>query len=787
MPNIYKTIFFGAFLLFASTFTFAQTGTVSGTITSEVNNQPLGGVSVKIPALSRTTETNENGVYEFTNLPNGSYTIITHLEGFSDRAQSVTVSGGSSTLDFQMSLTAIRAEVTVTATGSEESVFESFSSVNSVGTTRISENANTSIGEILENEAAVSKRSFGGGGSGRPSIRGFEGDRVLILQDGIRNGSVGSTSGDHGEPVAALNIERLEVIKGPATLLYGSNAIGGVVNAVTNDEDVAHEGFRGYLTGLGGTVNRQGALAGGIEAGVNNFLFNLNLNTMREGNYRTPLGIVPNSRSRAYGGSGSVGYFTDKAFIRGSVNLDRRRYGIPYAPLFESGELLSIANGGIDCGGGHHGEGEEPGEDCQFNIEVLKNTFANQLPPLPDEEIDIKMRRNNFRFTGGFRNLNSPITQGNFTIDFTDYRHQEIEIEDDGEAEIATTFDNDVFSYRALFQQANYKNLSGRFGFEGYRRSFLTVGEESLVEGRVRQNNFAVFGLQEVNFERAGLQFGGRVETNRYRPVNPELPSLDFTGFSGSLGAKFNVWEGGMFIANFTSSHRPPALEELYNFGPHIGTVTFEIGDLNLTRERSNGIEFSLRQNYKRVRFNGSIFYNSINDFVYLAPQDEDEDGNIDVEDGLPVSRFVQADSRFYGADATLEVDINNYLGAYFVGDVVRAKLKNGDIPLPRISPARARIGLDIRYKGLSLRPEAVFAARKDVDDVFSLETTTAGYGLFNINGSYTFIVDRTAHVFTFGGQNLTDKLYRNHSNFIKDLTPEPGRGFKVSYTVRFY
>jgi iron complex outermembrane receptor protein len=604
------------------------------------------------------------------------------------------------------------------------------------------------------------------------------------LQDGIRNGSVGSTSGDHGEPVAALNIERLEVIKGPATLLYGSNAIGGVVNAVTNDENVAHEGFRGYLTGLGGTVNRQGALAGGLEAGVNNFLFNLNLNTIREGNYRTPLGVIPNSRSRAYGGSGSVGYFTDKAFIRGSVNLDRRRYGIPYAPLFESGELLSIANGGIDCGGGHHREGEEP--KCQFNLDALQNAFRNELPPLPDEEIDIKMRRNNVRFTGGFRNLNSPITQGNFTIDFTDYQHQEIEVED-GDEDIETTFDNDVFSYRALFQQANYQKLSGRFGFDGYRRSFLTEGAESLVEGRVRQNNFAVFALQEVNFERAGLQFGGRVETNRYRPVNPELTPLNFTGFSGSIGAKFNVWEGGVFVANFTSSYRPPALGELYNFGPHIGTVTFEIGDQNLKRERSNGVEVSLRQNFNRVRFNGSVFYNNIKDFIYLAPQDEDGDGFVDVEDGLPVASFVQEDSRFFGADATLEFDFTNYLGVFVVGDVVNAKLREEKIPLPRIAPARLRAGFDIRYKGLSLRPEVILVAKKKINEIFTLETTTEGYSLFNINGSYSFVVDRTAHVFTFGGQNLTDKLYRNHSNFIKDLTPEPGRGFKASYTVRFY
>jgi iron complex outermembrane receptor protein len=779
MNKVSKIIVLSAFILSAAIFSPAQTGILSGTVTSDVNRQPLAGVSVEIPKLKRSTETDENGKYEFTDLPNGIYTIVTHIEGFSDKAQSIAVSGGSGTLDFTLSLTAIRAEVNVTATGSEQSVFESFSSVNSVGATRIAEKASTSIGEILENEAGVSKRSFGGGGTGRPTIRGFEGDRVLVLQDGVRNGSVGSSSGDHGEPVAALNLERLEVIKGPATLLYGSNALGGVVNAVTDDENTAHEGLRGYFSGIGGTVNRQGGIAGGLEYGVKNYLFNLNLNSAREGDYDTPLGRVPNSGSRAFGGSGSFGYFADKGYLRGTVTFDRRRYGIPYAPLFESGEILSIANSGIDCS-------SEGKNDCQFNLDAIKNAFANELPSVPDEQVDIKMRRNNYRLTAGFRDLKSPITQGDFYIDFTDYQHQEIEVAD-GIENVGTTFDNDVFSYRALFKQANYKNLSGRFGVDGYRRSYLTEGAEQLIDGRVRQNNFAVFGLQELAFEKVSLQFGGRVESNRYNPTNPNLLDLNYTGFSGSVGAKFDVWKGGVFVTDFTSSYRSPALEELYNFGPHIGTVTFEVGDQNLTRERSNAIEFSLRQNAKRVRFNGSVYYYDINNFIYLSPQDEDGNGFVDVEDFLPISLYTQGDARFFGADATLEVDINKYFGAFFVGDLVNAKLKDGDIPLPRISPARARVGLDFRYKGLSLRPEAVFAARKDTNDIFPLETTTAGYGFFNINGSYTFVIDKTAHVFTFGGQNLTDKLYRNASNFIKDLAPEAGRGFKVSYTVRFY
>lgn len=779
MLNTYKKLWLTAlFILLISVGAFAQTGTISGTVISDTNRQPVAGVSVEIPRLKRSTQTDENGFYQFVNLPSGTYTLVTHIEGFSDKAQSATVSNNAQKLDFVLSLTAIRAEVNVTATGSEQSVFESFSSVNSVGATRIAEKASTSVGEILENEAGVSKRSFGGGGTGRPSIRGFEGDRVLVLQDGVRNGSVGSASGDHGEPVAALNLERLEIIKGPATLLYGSNALGGVVNAVTDDENTAHKGLRGYLTGLGGTVNRQGAAAGGIEYGFRKLLLNLNLNAAREGDYRTPLGRIPNSASNSYGGSSSFGYFADKGYVRGIFTLDRRRYGIPYAPLFESGEILSIANGGRDC--------TNAAAQCQFDFGAIKNAFAGTLPPIPDEQIDIKMRRNNYRLKAGFRNLKSLIVQGDFYIDYTDYRHQEIE-SGSGFEQVATTFDNDVYSFRAFFQQANYKNLSGRFGFDGFRRNYLTEGAEQLVEGKVLQNNFAAFGLQELKFEKIALQFGGRVETNRYNPANPALRELNFTGFSSSAGVKFDIWKGGVFVADFTSSFRSPALEELYNFGPHIGTVTFEVGDQTLTRERSNALELSFRQNSRRVRFNGSVFYHNINDFIYLSPLDTDKNGFVDVEDKLPVSVYTQGNSRFIGADATLDVDFNKYLGSFVIADIVKANLKDSDTPLPRISPARLRVGLDFHHKGLGLRPEVVLAARKGVNDIFPLETPTAGYGVFNINGSYTFVIDKTAHIVTFGGQNLNNKLYRNASNFIKDLAPEPGRGLRISYTVRFY
>jgi iron complex outermembrane receptor protein len=534
-------------------------------------------------------------------------------------------------------------------------------------------------------------------------------------------------------------------------LLYGSNALGGVVNVIGNDENKAHEGFRGFFTGLAGTADRQAGLAGGVEYGFGKWLLRGNLSAQKTGNYATPLGIIPNSATRSHTGTFGGGYYGDKAFISGNYTTDIRRYGIPFAALFEGG-------------------GKEEGEGL----------------PFVDEDIDIRMRRYNYRINGGFRNLNNPFVSGvNYNLDYTDYRHKEIETAD-GVDEVGTIFDNKTISYRSLFEQTKYGRLTGRFGFEGFNRDYRITGEEQLIQGKVKQNALSFFALEELDFERVKFQFGGRVERNSYRPENSMLRERDFTGFSGGAGVNFALWRGGAFIVNYTHAFRAPALEELYNNGPHIGTISFEIGNENLRPERSNGLDFSLRHISDRFRFTGDFFYYRINNFVFQALQDEDGDGEPDVLEGLPVRRYEQQNSRYMGAEFSADVTVNKYLGVLAGFDMVRAELTD-DTPLPRIPPMRGRLGLDIRYKGLSLRPEGVFVGDRDETDIYPLETPTPGYALFNVAGSYTVARQHYAHIFSFNAYNLTDRLYRNHLSYIKDLAPEIGRGIRFGYTVRFF
>ena len=717
-----------------------QEGILRGVVTLHANGLPLHSATILVVQLGRSAETNEDGEYEIRGIPPGRYDVVVHLHPLTDEKLTIEVATGATVeANFGLRLSTLHESLTVTASGRAQTSLERFQSVAVLDSIKLVENGRGSLGEVLEGEPGVAKRSFGPG-TARPVIRGFDGDRVLIMKDGVPTGTLSSQSGDHGETISPLNLERLEVVKGPATLLYGSNAVGGVVNAISarNElHDHVQPGPSGYFTALGGAANGQGGTAGGLEYGLGNWLLWGDGSAQRTGDYETPAGTVFNSFTRMYNGSGGFGRFTEKNFFNVSLGHDISRYGIP---------------------------------------------------PVENEVVHMAMRRTGARFTGGFRNRDSFLQGLRFTADYGKYHHEEL-----SEEEIPNTiFDNGLFACRGVFEQREQGRLTGRFGFSGLHRDYTTSGKEAIAPP-VKQNNFAAFTLQELGFEHFRLQFGGRVDHTSYDPgVAPGLGAFprSFTGFSGAAGINVPLWKGGAVVANYTHSFRTPALEELYNNGPHPGNATFEFGDNNLRRERSDGIDLALRHQEGRVHGEINFFYYRIHDFVFLAPT-----GNLN--DGLIEAEYLQTGSRFTGLEANLHADLNKYLsliaGLDFVDAQLRAAVASrttglvtpAGTPLPRIPPLRGRAGFDFHYKQFSLRPEAIMA--RSQDSFFPTETRTSGYTTFDISTSYIIARQHAAHVFSLTAFNLGDRLYRNHLSFIKDIAPEIGRGVRVGYTVRFF
>ena len=350
-----------------------ETGQIEGSVFMEEINSPLHDAHVLVIELGRSTLSEADGSYEFNNVPPGRYQIIAHVDSvFTDETQAVdVVAGETTTVNFSLGLSAQRYEITVTGGEKEEIPFESFNSVDSLHAYDLSGSHNVSIGEVLDQKVGtgITKRSFGPGSS-RPIIRGFDGDRVLIMEDGIRTGTLSSQSGDHGEVLNPAQLERLEIVKGPATLLYSGNAIGGTVNAISRHHELhrhPHEGLRGYISGSAGTTNALAGGSTGFEYGTGNWMMWGSTAGIRTGDYTaSKQGKIFNSKASNFNGGGGFGWFGNKTFFSFDVKVDDGSNGVPFAQELH----------------GHHGEeeeGEHHGEEEEERITEKKREITTRM------------------------------------------------------------------------------------------------------------------------------------------------------------------------------------------------------------------------------------------------------------------------------------------------------------------------------------------------------------------------------------------------------------------------
>lgn len=743
----------------------AGTGTITGKVVMDTG-EPVHGALVLLIGSPRTATTANDGTYTLTAVAPGTYEVIAQREHLNTGRQTVTIAAGqSSTVDFTLSLEALHEEVVVTASATgQTTTFESFNSMTSLDTVEIAKNMGTSVADVLEGQAGVAKRSFGPGTT-RPIIRGFDGDRVLIMQDGVRTGDLSAQSGDHGTSIDPASLQRLEVVKGPATLLYGSNALGGVVNAITPQEAFRQSPFSGLLGSVtvdGGSANTQAGANGSLQYGTGTWMLWGSGGARRSGDYDTPIGPIENSKTRLGNAGAGVGWVGARGYFGAALKFEHARFGVPFAGEFH--------RHGEEDDGGLHEEGE---------------AF-----------VDLASDRLDLRVDAGLQHLQGPFLDSvRVVASALDYQHQELEIDGAVEA-IGTTFNNDVYTLRGEVHQKPIGRLSGRMGVETFLRDYEAVGEEALAPA-TRQSSFAGFVYQEAGFGRLRLQFGARVERNAYDvdpragfEADPEVciavvggcpPAVrnrDFTGVSGSAGAHIDLNGQAAIVANVSRASRAPALEELYNFGAHIGNLAFEIGNPNLETENTLGFDLSLRGRGAKARAELNLYTYDIRDFVFLDVQDVDIDG-------LRLAAYQQADSRFTGMDASAHLELVPWLHVNADIGLVRARLTATGEPLPRIPALQGRVELEIPWRQLTISPEVVFTA--DQNRVFRDETPTRGSTVFNLGATYVLGQQHLTHIVTLEAYNLTNEEYRLHTSFIKNLAPEMGRGMKATYAVKFF
>jgi iron complex outermembrane receptor protein len=624
--------------------------------------------------------------------------------------------------------------------------FESYQPTSVLSNEDLARQLQDTIGATLQSEPGVTMRSLGPGPA-RPVIRGLDGDRVLVLQDGQRMGDLSSQSGDHGVPVNPASAQRIEVVRGPATLLYGANAIGGLVNVVTDqipaEKVTVPTGSANFNLG---SNNTPAGAAADVHVGNGKVAVHLGGGGQRSDSYQTPDGEVANSQSRSGFVNIGGGWTGDRQYAGASYGYDDTRYGVP---VLEEGRIA--------------------------------------LTP----------RRHAFSARAGGQGLDGVLTSYRATLGVRRYTHSEL-----NGGEVGTRFKNNTVEGELMVSHRPAKRLSGSIGGWFLNRDFRAEGDEAL-SPPVDQRGLAAFMYEEVSWPHFTLQFGGRVDRTSFAPGGL-LPGRDFTEYSTSVGGLIRPQAANdnlVIAVSLARAARNPALEELYFFGPHAGNLTFEIGNPDLKSERALGFDVSLRTRAGRLRSELTVFRNDIADFIFRSPlsdaefaaREEEFVGRFAAGGGpegepreseFPYIEFNGTDATLWGVEGHADVTLTERLGAELTYDYVRAERQADGQPLPRIPPQRLMGGLRYTHGPLEVGANATAVSRQD--RVFGAETETASYGLLRFHATYSRQSDRTVQTVTARLDNATNTLYRNHLNFLKDVVPEIGRAFRLVYSVRF-
>ena len=715
-----------------------QTAPLSGQVRQSGTLRPVAGAVVLLEETRLQATTDKEGRFTIPAVPAGAHHLLVAAQAFMPLRVDVTVRGGAAPapLDILVEPEVHYTEV-VSVSPNARDQFESYQPTSVLAGQQLTRELEPTLGATLERQPGVAERSLGPGPS-RPVIRGLDGDRVLILEDGQRVGDLSSQSGDHGVTVNPASASRIEVVRGPATLLHGANAIGGLVNVISETIPTAPiEGVHGAFVTDFGSAARDAGGAADVRWGNGRWAVTAGGSARRSSDVDTPLGEIANTQSR--GGFANVGaaWTGTRAFFGGSYGYDDTKYGVP---LIQGGQI--------------------------------------ELTP----------RRHMVGLRAGASNL--PGLLEGFRADFSSrrYRHEELE-----ESEVGTRFENDTDELNLMLRHRKAGRLSGTVGVWALNRQFGAFGEEAL-SPPVQERGLAAFLYEELSWPHVTVQFGGRVNHASFDPEEG-LPSRDFTDVSGSVGLLFRpaaAEDKLTFAVSLARASRNPALEELYFFGEHAGNFAFEIGNASLGSETALGLDAAVRWRTSRITGEISYFRNSIDDYIFRNPISEEafderfgHDAHAgDGEEELTLIEFVAADSLLQGIEGHADVQLGRGFGLELGLDFVRGTLRALDQPLPRIPPLRVRSGLTWQRNAFQAGGEVVAVAKQA--RVFGEETETDGYGNLRLFGSYSFGSGTTVNTLTIRLDNATNELYRNHLSLVKDEVPEMGRNFKVVYSVRF-
>ncbi|WP_342805028.1 TonB-dependent receptor [Alteromonas sp. M12] len=688
-------------------------------------------------------------------------------------------------------------KLVITSNPLNPTVLESATPVSIIAGEDLESRIAPTLGETLKNVPGVHSTYFGPVSSS-PIIRGLDGPRVKVLQNGLDASDASRVGPDHVVSTESANATQIEVLRGPATLLYGSGAIGGVVNIVDNRLPVQRrDEIEGKVSYLHDSVSSEDLLNLNVDGGNDTVMWHFDAFDRETENYSIPgsadidgtedSGKLDNSFIDSNGFTAGLGWASDNLNVAFSFGQLESDYGIP--------------------GHSHEEEHEEEEEEHE------------------EEEVFARLDQDRYQMLVDLHDLDGFFSEFKFRSAYTDYSHSEIE-----DGAIGTTFNNESIESRLWGKHRSINGWEGVIGLNYTNSDFSALGDEAFTPAS-ESDSLALFVLEEKHVDKFLWQLGFRYEKSDISVDNSFFESTEdehtdeiffddasYSALSLSAGVVWSVQDDATLSFNYARSERAPSAAEMYSNGLHIATSTYELGagfdiepsveageyhivqnQQDAEKEISNNLDLTYHTSGDSVEATFSIFYNQIDNYLFqqntgLVSEDghihseeegdEELDADHDHEDeGLAIYLFRQQDAEIYGFEAEIDWHITEQIRLETFADITKAELTSGE-NLPRIPPARIGFGLHFESDYWHAEVGATYNAKQT--DIADYETETAGYTLVNAAYNYYTEVADNELVLFVRGNNLLDKEARVHASFIKDVAPLPGRSVVVGARLNF-
>lgn len=783
----------GFVLLSASNGLYAET--IQGKVLNKEGNT-IAGATVKLVGTNKVVTSDAQGKFSLQVKP-GSYELHVTADKFAH--ENITVNVNNDVAGFNVVLDKSAMEIIdVNATPFHSSNIESALPINVLHGDKLRMKQEHTLGDTLSKEVGVHS-NFHGGVAGTPIIRGLDGPRVMVTQNGLDAGDASRVGPDHAVSTETSTTERIEVLRGPATLFYGSGAIGGVVNLVDNripkSVDTQGEWLAEYNTN-----NEQKLVSGSINSGQGNVAVHLDGFMRDSENYHAPeknnVDEIANSAFESNGFTLGTSYLLDHGFVGVSYQKLSQEYGIP-----------------------GHSHGDEP-------VDVFADLEQSRWQLLSELNFD-----------------HSVIKAINTKLALTDYQHTEMEL-----AIAGTTFDNESIEAKVDVLHQDFWQWRGGLSVHYKKSDFTAVGEEAFTPPSTT-TAIALAWIEERHFGDWLVQLGARIEQVELTASHVNLPSIElheadhsdhegehedhdehhpgvtrnyavkheFTPVSLSAGLVWDFSDGYNIGLSLTHSERAPSASELLSFGPHIGTGSYEVGalfqlhdddhaephftltDQDIVMETANNIDVSFRKFKGDFGFIINAFYNQIDDYYYeqasgFSAADghdhsghdhggHDHHGHEEPLHTLPLFTFIAQDVTLKGFEAQAIWQVSDEFSWKVQGDIIRASV-DGAGELPRTPPAR--IATEFTYQGDDISADLFINHVFEQTHTAPLETSTSSYLMVDANINYHFSIAQQDLALYLKARNLTDEYAQVHTSFLKDLTPLAGRSFAIGVRGSF-